>query len=91
MSVASLRSPLCWVIAHAPGNPDGNPSAGASETWIAKWEAEREKYKRLNLPISRLKDRIIRHKASLILDREFGEDPESYLERRGLTDYYKWK
>ena len=63
----------------------------ASESWIAKWEAELEKYKRLNIPLSRLKERIISHKASLILGREFGEDVESYLERRGLTDYYEWK
>lgn len=86
MSVARSECPLCRVEAHA-GNPDGTPSA----RWIANWEAEREKYRRLNLPISRLKARITRHKASLILGREFGEDPEAFKERRGLTEYYKWK
>lgn len=31
MSVVSLRSPLCWVIAHARGNPDG---ASEVDEWL---------------------------------------------------------
>ena len=62
-----------------------------SETWIEKWENERAKYKRLGLPLSRFQDRITRHKASLILGRDFGETVDNYIERRGLTEYfYNW-
>jgi len=61
-----------------------------SESWIKKWTDEKAKYERLNLPLSKLKERIIRHKASMILGRDFGESVEDYLERRGLTEYHKW-
>lgn len=61
-----------------------------SETWIEKWEVERLKYERLGLPLSKLEDRIIKHKASLILGREFGESVEDFKKRRGLEKYYAW-
>lgn len=61
-----------------------------SESWIQKWENERLKYERLGLPLSKLKDRIIRHKCSIVLGRDFGENIESYLERRGLMKYKNW-
>ncbi len=79
------------VVEDNPDNPDGNPIAKESAMWIATWERRRADWKRFNKPISEMKDAIISHKSSLILGREFGEDPDAYIERRGLTDYYKWK
>jgi len=61
-----------------------------SETWIKKWTDEKAKYERLGLPLSKLRDRIIKHKASLFLGREFGESGEDFKNRRGLVEYYDW-
>jgi predicted nucleic acid-binding Zn-ribbon protein len=62
-----------------------------SKVWIDKWEKERENYIKRGKPLSHLEERIVRHKASLILGRNFGEDPEAYKRRMGLTEYYDWK
>ena len=61
-----------------------------SQIWISHWEEMKEKYIRLGTPLSELKTRIIRHKASLTLGRDFGENTETYQKRKGLTEYYEW-
>ena len=63
----------------------------SSQNWINKWLSEKEKYERLGTPLSKLKMRISRHRANLILGRDFGESVDSFLERRGLKEYYQWK
>lgn len=61
-----------------------------SQNWINHWLDMKAKYERLNKPLDELKQRIIRHKASQTLGREFGESPEEYFKRKGLTDYHNW-
>ena len=61
-----------------------------SNGWINQWLDEKKKYERLGKPLRDLNDRIIRHKASLMLGRNFGEKPDVYLKRKGLTKYYHW-
>ena len=78
------------ISQYSRGTRGTPPESTASKSWIEKWEREREKYIRLGIPLSKLRERIIRHKASLILSREFGEDPEAFKERRGLKEYYEW-
>ena len=63
----------------------------ASESWILKWREEEKKYKRLGIPLKKLDDRIVRHKASQVIGREFGEDVQAYLKRKQLTKYHQWK
>ncbi len=72
-------------------NVDYHGSSKSSQVWINKWEQERIEYVKRGKPLSKLNDRIIRHKASLALGKEFGESSEDYQKRKGLTEYYAWK
>lgn len=72
-------------------NPTTKSNTTPSQNWINHWEEQRLKYIRLGKPLTELKARIIRHKSSLLLGREFGENADSFKKRRGLTEYYEWK
>ena len=61
-----------------------------SKNWIDHWLELKAKYERLGKPLDELKARIIRHKASQTLGRDFGESTETFFERKGLTDYRNW-
>lgn len=61
-----------------------------SDMWIEQWNDERKKYIRLKKPLKKLDDRIKRHKASLVLGRNFGETLNAYLKRKGLRKYWDW-
>lgn len=74
---------------------------GRSEAEIERWTKLKNEYLAKGLPIFNrnpkmpyrepLNERVTGYKASLILGREFGEDTEAFLKRKGLKEFWNWK
>jgi hypothetical protein len=74
---------------------------GRSEAEIERWTKMRNDYLAKGYPIKAwnpkmpykepFNERVVGYKASLILGREFGENTEAFLKRKGLKEFWDWK
>jgi hypothetical protein len=62
----------------------------SEDYWIEYWKKKREIRVRIGKGPDISED-VVRHKASLVLGRDFGEDMDSYLKRKNLKKYMDWK
>jgi hypothetical protein len=63
----------------------------SEDYWINYMKKKKEVMIKMGKSETAFRETVAAHKASLIIGKDFGEEPETYLKRRNLKKYWAWQ